>query len=284
MSAGRGGGSWTDRRHPARIARRGVLRFLIHGVGVAGGDERQWGECADLRECDLVGDATQMRCDPIGGRCPNAVAHLYAVTADGDPAIRRDFDGPQRTVPSGAVVLGGTRDAGTDENSRLLSACLLVGTLLPDRMLLQLIQDLRGADRHAVGVSCHGPAAGLERITPPEFDWVERQCRGYFVDQYFERGYRLQRPKAAHRSCGYAARVERICHHIDFRNIVDTERGVGADGCHIGRKIGEASAIQRVVSGESDHLAGGPIDTYPRADLEGVPLDPRLKLLIAVVR
>lgn len=101
------------------------------------------GECAELRECDLVGDATQMRCNPIGNRCPNAVAYLYAVTADCDSAIRRDFDGSQRAVPSSAVVLGGTCDAGTDENPRLLSACLLVGTLRPDRMLLQLIQDLR---------------------------------------------------------------------------------------------------------------------------------------------
>src|SRR5262247_3284919 len=122
-----------------------------------------------------------MRCDPIGGRRPDAVAHLYAVTADGDPAIRGDLDGSQRSVPSGAVVLGDTRDAGTDESSRLLSACLLVGTLLPDRMLLQLVQDLRGADRHAVSVSRDGAAAGLERVTPPEFDRVERQCRGDFV-------------------------------------------------------------------------------------------------------
>jgi hypothetical protein len=82
---------------------------LIHGEGVAGGNERQWGECADLRECDLVGDATQMRCDPIGDRRPNAIADLYAVTADRDPAIRRDFHGSQRTVPSGAIVLGGAR-------------------------------------------------------------------------------------------------------------------------------------------------------------------------------
>src|SRR5215831_20860060 len=117
-----------------------------------------------LRERDLVGDATQIRCHPIGGRCPNAVADLDAVTADGDPAVRRDFDASQRTVPSGAVVLGGTRDAGTDKNSRLLSARLLIGALLPDRMLLQLVQDLRRADRHAVRVSCQGPATGRERV------------------------------------------------------------------------------------------------------------------------
>ena len=39
-----------------------------------------------------------------------------------------------------------------------------------------------------------------------------------------------------------------------------------------------------MISGESDHLAGRPIDPDPRPDLEGVPFDPRLKLLEAVVR
>src|SRR5215472_9336664 len=114
---------------------------------------------------------------------------------DGNPAVGSDFDGSQRTIAAGAVVLGGAGDAGTDENARLLSACLLLGSLLPDRMLPQLIQDLRSADRHAVRVSCQGPAAGRERIASPELDWVERQCRGDFVDQYLERGRRLQRPK-----------------------------------------------------------------------------------------
>src|SRR5262249_32337199 len=214
------------------------------------GDEPQRTECVDSRECDLVGDGPQMRRDSVGRRCPNAVANLDAVARDGNPAVGTDFDASQRTVPSGAVVLGGTRDAGTDENARLPSARLLIGALLPDRMLLQLIQDLRGADRHDVGVSRHGAAAGRERVAAAGLDWAERQCRGYFVDQALERGYRLQRAKAAHRSCGYPARVKRIRRYVDFRNVVDAERGVGADGCYIGGKIGEASAIQRMVGGE----------------------------------
>src|SRR5262245_61930716 len=142
MGAGRGAGPRADRRHPARIARRRVLYLLIHGVGVAGGHEPQRAECVDWREGDFVGDGTQMRGDAIGRRRPDAGADLDAVATDGNPAVGSDFDGSQRTIATGAVVLGGTRDAGTDENSRLLSARLLVGALLPDRMVLQLIQNL----------------------------------------------------------------------------------------------------------------------------------------------
>ena len=39
-----------------------------------------------------------------------------------------------------------------------------------------------------------------------------------------------------------------------------------------------------MVGGESDHLSGRPIDPNPRAHLEGMPLDARLKLFEAVVR
>jgi hypothetical protein len=39
-----------------------------------------------------------------------------------------------------------------------------------------------------------------------------------------------------------------------------------------------------MVSGECNHFAGRPIDSHLGADLEGVPLDARLKLLEAVVR
>src|SRR5262249_61420343 len=99
-----------------------------------------------------------------GARRPKAGADLDAVEMDGNPAMGSDFDGPQRTIAAGAVVLGGTRAPGTDENSRLLSPRLLLGALLPDRMLLQLVQNLRRADRHAVSVSCQSPAAGRERI------------------------------------------------------------------------------------------------------------------------
>jgi len=284
MGADRGSAGCADCRHPAWIARRRILRLLIHGVGVAGGHQRQRTECIDLRERDLIGNATKVHCDPIGERCSNAGAHLDVVTMDGDPAVGSNFDRCERTVASGAVVLRSASDAGTDENSPLLSARLLLGPLLPDRMLLQLVQDLRRADRNDVGVSRHGPAAGRERIAAPELDRVERQRRADLIDQHFERGHRLQSSVTAHRARSHAARVERIGRHIDFRDVVDAKRGVGADGRHLGGEIGKASAIQRMVGGESDHLAGRPIDPNPCADLEGVPLDSQLKLLEAVVR
>ena len=182
MGADRGSAGCTDRRHPAWIARRRALRLLLHGVGVAGGHQRQRTECVHLRERDFVSNATKVRCDPIGYRCSNAGAHLDVVTMNGDPAVGINFDGCQRTVASGAVVLSRASDAGTDEKSRLLSARLLLGALLPDRMLFQLVQDLRSADRHDVGVSRHRPAAGRERVAAPELDRIKRQRRANLID------------------------------------------------------------------------------------------------------
>ena len=150
-------------------------------------------------------------------------------------------------------------------------------------MLLQLVQDLRRADRDAVRVSRHDPAAGLERVASPELDRVERQRRANFVDQCLQCRHCLQRSIAAHRPCGHAARVECDRGDVDFRNVVDADRAIGADGRYAGREIGEATAIQDVVGGECDNLAAGPIDPDPRVHLECVPLDARLELLIAIV-
>src|ERR1700741_136903 len=101
-----------------------------------------------------------MRRDPIGQRRSETVAHLGAVAPDADPTVGVDLGGSQASVAAGAVVLGGDRDAGTDENSRLLSARLLFGALRPDRMLLQLIEDFGRADRHDIAVPRHRlPAA-----------------------------------------------------------------------------------------------------------------------------
>ena len=122
-----------------------------------------------------------------------------------------------------------------------------------------------------------------EGVATPELEWIERQRRANLIDHHLERGHRLHRPVATHRACGHAARVERKRGDVDFRDIVDAERRVGGDGRHVGGKIREAAAVQRVVSGESDDLAGRAINPDLRAHLEGVPLDPGLKLIEAVV-
>ena len=69
-----------------------------------------------------------------------------------------------------------------------------------------------------------------------------------------------------------------------FGNVVDADGRDGADGRHGAGEIGEPAAIQHMVGGESDDLAGRAIDADARAHLEGVTLDAALKLLIAVVR
>ena len=183
VGADRGAGGRADRRHPARIALRGVLGRLIHRVGVAGGDERERIEGVDLRDRNCVGHAAQVSRHPVGERRPDAVAHLDVIAMDRDPALRVDFHRPSEAVRAGAVDLGDASDAGADEHAGLAPARLLLGPLPPDRMLFQLVQNLRRADRDGVRISRHGPAALLERIAPPEFDRVERQCRRRLVDQ-----------------------------------------------------------------------------------------------------
>jgi len=52
----------------------------------------------------------------------------------------------------------------------------------------------------------------------------------------------------------------------------------------MGRKVRQAAGVQDVVGGKSEDFAGGPIDAHPRVHREGVPLDSRLELLVAIVR
>jgi hypothetical protein len=77
--------------------------------------------------------------------------------------------------------------------------------------------------------------------------------------------------------------VVRIRRQINLRGIINPERGESADGRHLARKIGQASAVQGMVRRESDDLAGRPIDPDLRAHFESVSFDPQLKLLEAVV-
>ena len=150
-------------------------------------------------------------------------------------------------------------------------------------MLLELVEDLRRSDRHDVGIAGHRPPAGLKSIAPPELDRIERKRRADLIDHHLKRGHGLHGPVAAHRARGDAARVEAIRCDVAFRGIVGAKRRVRGDGRHVGGKIGEAAAVQRVVSGESDDLACCAIDPDPRPHVEGVPLDSGLKLVEAVV-
>src|SRR5262245_56577246 len=69
---------------------------------------------------------------------------------------------------------------------------------------------------------------------------------------------------------------------VDFRNVIDADRGGGGNRRHIGGEIGEPAAIQYMIGGEGGDLARRAIDADARAHPERVPLDARLELLIAV--
>ena len=139
MGAGRGAGGVTDCRDPARIARGRVLRLLIDFEGIAGSHQRERTESIVLRQSDFVGYAAQMGSDAIGRRRAKPGADLGGIDADGDPAGRINFHRAARTIGAGAVILGGTSDPGTDEQSRLPSARLRRSALAPDRVLLELV-------------------------------------------------------------------------------------------------------------------------------------------------
>ena len=95
---------------------------------------------------DVVGDAAEMERHPIGQRRADAVAHIDMIAVDGDPALRIDFHRALRAVRATTVILGGAGDAGADGEAALLPARFLLGALLPDRVLLDLVEKLRRAD------------------------------------------------------------------------------------------------------------------------------------------
>ena len=49
-------------------------------------------------------------------------------------------------------------------------------------------------------------------------------------------------------------------------------------------KLASPPPSRTMIGGKGAYLAGGAIDADPRVHLERVPLDPRLELLVAVVR
>ena len=96
---------------------------------------------------DFIGHAAQIGRHPVGKRRPDAVAHVNVIAVDGDPALRIDFHPAERTVRAGAVILVGAGHAGADSDPALLPARFVHGALLPDRVTLELVENLRRADR-----------------------------------------------------------------------------------------------------------------------------------------
>src|SRR5690349_17353819 len=70
---------------------------------------------------------------------------------------------------------------------------------------------------------------------------------------------------------------------VDLRNVIDADRGGRGDGRHVGREIRETAAVEHVVGRKGSNPAGRAIDSDLAANLERVPFDSSLELLIAVV-
>src|SRR6478735_7515981 len=70
---------------------------------------------------------------------------------------------------------------------------------------------------------------------------------------------------------------------VDLGDVIDADRPGGADHGNAARIIGKAAAIEHMVGGESHDPAAGALDPDPALDLERMPLDAALKLLVAVM-
>ena len=70
---------------------RGVLRLLVHRVGIARRDQSERVDSFDPRHRDFVGDAAEMDRHAVGERRADAVAHLDMIAIDRDPAVRRSI-------------------------------------------------------------------------------------------------------------------------------------------------------------------------------------------------
>ena len=134
MGANRGAGGRADRGHPARIFLRGVLRLLVHRVGIARRDQLQRIVGIDARDRHLVGDTAEMDRHPVSQRGSDAIAHLDMIAMDRNVTVRAEFHPSKRAVPTGAVTLGDAGDTGADEDSAMVQPCFFLRALSPDRM------------------------------------------------------------------------------------------------------------------------------------------------------
>ena len=159
MRADRGAGRRADRRHPARILLRGVLRLLVHRVGIAGGDQPERVDSCrpapprlrrrQRRDASPRGWQVRCRC-----RCPSRHGRNRSRSVpSGD-----ELDAPQRTVGAGAVILGDAGNAGADEHAACAAAAFCCARCCQIGCFSSLSRISVRADRDAVGIARHGPA------------------------------------------------------------------------------------------------------------------------------
>ena len=71
--------------------------------------------------------------------------------------------------------------------------------------------------------------------------------------------------------------------HVDLGDVVDADRGGGADEGDRGREIGEAATVEILVGGERGDAAARAVDRHPAARADRVALDAELELIETVI-
>ena len=71
---------------------------------------------------------------------------------------------------------------------------------------------------------------------------------------------------------------------VDLGDVVDADRARRPDIGDAGGEVGEPAAVEDVIGGEGADPARAAIDADARAHPERMALDPRLELLVAIVR
>ena len=153
----------------------------------------------------------------------------------------------------------------------------------PHRLRREPVEHLAAAQRAGDDIADHGLAAGREQVGLAEGDRIPAEARRRFVDHHLERRHGLQRAEAAHRAGGDGARMPRHGRDVDLGNVIDPDRGGGADERDGGGEIGEAAAVEILVGDERGDAAAAAVHRHAAPRRNGMALDAELELVVAVV-
>ena len=271
-------------RHPVGILLQIVLLFLRRRVGRPVADHRQFGEFRNA-ELDGIGRLAQQVTDDDLLRGGRAGADLLHAMAHPHLAVGIEFQRQRGGIRAGAVILLRLREADAVQPAGVGPVELGLGfvPVRPQRMLCRDVEHFniaRLAERlSALGVFETGP----HRIAAAQFDLINAQFGGDFIDHQLRDAHGLKGAVAAHGPRLHRGRCQRDGRKIGFREIIDGLRGGGGHLRDREGEIGAAAAIEIIEALEDLELAALAVGHDGHVHFDGVALDAELELLIAVV-